>query len=399
MEQKPPFWKKIRTVLSKPNVVLGAYILITIVASIAELAKGASLTEGHLYTHYNNYIIFKQSFFHLLGNQDLYVLYPNEQWDLYKYSPTFSVFMGLLAYLPDYVGLIVWNLINSLTLFFAIRQLPIANEKIKVAMLWFVLQETLTSIQNSQSNALMAGLIIVAFNFLERKNMLLASLCIVLTVYIKIFGLVAFALFLLYPRKLAFIAYSAGWVVVLGLFPLLFISIDQLQFLYQSWINMLAADHSASLGLSVMGWLDSWFHLPVSKNIVVLIGALLFCLPLLKWKSYSDPLFRLLMLASVLLWIIIFNHKAESPTFVLAISGVAVWYFSQERRTENLVLLCLAFVFTSLSPTDLFPAYLREHLVFPYVLKAVPCILIWFKLIYDMLFNQPESNKILSPAL
>jgi hypothetical protein len=393
MEEKQAFWIKTRNTLSKPNVVLGTYILITIVASIAEMAKGSRLVEGNLYTHYNNYIIFKQSFFHLLRNQDLYVLYLNEQWDLYKYSPTFSLCMGILAYLPDFLGLILWNLINALTLFFAIRQLPISNEKVKVSMLWFVLLETLTSIQNSQSNALMAGLIIFAFNFLERKNILLASLCIVLTVYIKIFGLVAFALFLLYPRKLAFIAYSAGWALVLGLLPLLVVSAEQLQFLYQSWAHMLAADHSASLGLSVMGWLDSWFHLSLSKNIVVLIGVLIFCLPLLQWKSYSDPLFRLLMLASVLLWIIIFNHKAESPTFVLAMSGVALWYFTQERRTENLVLLCLAFLFTSLSPTDLFPPYLRENLVVPYVLKAVPCILIWFRLIYDMLFNQYESKK------
>ena len=49
--------------------------------------------NGITYTHYNNYIIFKQSYFHLIENKDLYTLYPNEHWDYYKYSPTFSLLM------------------------------------------------------------------------------------------------------------------------------------------------------------------------------------------------------------------------------------------------------------------------------------------------------------------
>lgn len=48
------------------------------------------------YTHYNNYIIFKNSFEHLSSNKDIYKSYPEEHWDLYKYSPTFSFAMGFL---------------------------------------------------------------------------------------------------------------------------------------------------------------------------------------------------------------------------------------------------------------------------------------------------------------
>jgi hypothetical protein len=385
MQLSLTFRRTIAERFRNPGFVLGVYILITIIASLAEMGKGPHVFDGTAYTHYNNYLIFKYSFFHLINGQDLYALYPKEHWDLYKYSPSFAAFMGFWAYLPDFLGLILWNLLNALVLFFAVRQLPLVNDRMKVAVLWLVLLEMLTSIQNAQSNALIAGLIIFAFGFFEKRNLLLASLCIVLTVFIKLFGLVAFALFLLYPRKLAFIGYATGWTLVLVLLPLLFVSPDQLLLIYGSWLDLLAADHSASMGLSVMGWLESWFQLTVSKNAVVLVGALLFGLPLLKWKSYPDARFRLLVLASVLIWVVIFNHRAESPTFVIAMSGVALWYFSQERRKENLVLLLMAFVLTSLSPTDLFPAYLRDHLVAPYTLKAVPCILIWFKILYDML--------------
>ncbi|MEP6804623.1 MAG: hypothetical protein ABI892_08875, partial [Flavobacterium sp.] len=45
----------------------------------------------------------------------------------------------------------------------------------------------------------------------------------------------------------------------------------------------------------------------------------------------------------------------------------------------------LAFVFTALSPTDVFPPFIRNEWMKPYVIKAVPCILIWAKITYDLL--------------
>ena len=110
----------------------------------------------------------------------------------------------------------------------------------------------------------------------------------------------------------------------------------------------------------------------------------MFCLPLVKFKNYSNYGFRWRLLVSILIWVVIFNHKAESPTFVIAMSGVGVWYFFSEKTRMNLALVILAFVFTSLSPTDLFPRFLREQFVIPYVMKVVFCIFIWGKVIWGM---------------
>jgi hypothetical protein len=90
---------------------------------------------------------------------------------------------------------------------------------------------------------------------------------------------------------------------------------------------------------------------------------------------------------------IIFNHKAESPTFVIALSGIAIWFFSQKKNYLNIILVVFAFILASLSPTDIFPAFLRKNIVIPYVLKAVPCILIWAKIIYELMFNKFELKK------
>lgn len=384
--------KKIKLAENKFFVPAIISIVVLIITAQSFLLKSKTFIPGEpAYTHYNNYVIFKQSFFHLIENKDLYELYPAEHFDYFKYSPTFSLFMAPLAVLPDAIGLFFWNLLNVLVLYFALRRLPLSSNKIHLLMLGFVFIELLTSTQNSQSNALIAGLIILAFTSLEKKNIALASLFIILTVFIKIFGLVALAIFMFYPNKLRAALYTIGWTLLLAALPLLVVSVTQLSFLYQSWLHLLQNDHSASVGFSVAGWLYTWFHID-AKNATVLIGAFIFCLPFLKWKYYNEVQFKLFFLSSILLWIVIFNHKAESATFIIAVTGIAIWFFSQKITLLNATLLGAAFIFTILSPTDLFPKSIRDDFVIPYVLKAVPCILIWFKIMYDLLFFKPTGN-------
>ncbi len=346
---------------------------------------------GRLYTHYNNYMTFKHSFIHLIQNKDLYIEYPDEHWDLYKYSPTFALFMFPFYYLPNLLGLLLWDLLNSLFLFFAIKSLHI-HDRTKSLILWFTAIELLTSIQNEQSNGLVAGLLILAFAMFEENKPFFATLFISISAYIKIFGIAGFLLILFYPKKVKSIFYSIFWMLTLALLPLLVISPAQLKFLYLRWFELLRWDYSESAGLSVMGWLNSWFKFNPPKDLIVAIGALILLVPLLNFKNYEKFIFRLTFLASILIWVVIFNHKAESATYVIAISGVALWYFIQKRKTENLILLIFAFIFTSLSPTDIFPKFLRDAFVIPYVLKAVPCIFIWFKLNFELIFQKLEPR-------
>lgn len=380
--------QQLKKLFTQPNTLLVLFLFLAILASIQSVLLGLKTfqPDGPLYTHYNNYVIFKQSFFHLIQQKDLFILYPAEHWDLYKYSPTFSLFFGLFAYLPDVVGLSLWNVLNALILFFGVKALPHFSDKQKALILLIVVLELMTSLQNAQSNAMMAGLIIWAFAALERRQYLAATLFIMATVYIKIFGLVAMALFLFYPRKDKLAVYSAAWAVLLFVLPLVVVSWDQLLFLYRSWGHMLQDDHSASYGFSVMGWLSTWFGFNANKLAVLGAGVVLFCAPLLRFHMYSNLLFRTLCLCSILIWVIIFNHKAESATFVIAMSGIAIWFFMQEKWCwENTALLVLAIVFTSLSPTDLFPRFIRKGILEPYVVKVVPCILIWAKIVWEML--------------
>jgi hypothetical protein len=377
-----------------PLFIAGILSLIVIAISAQHLLlkPKAFVPDGIEYTHYNNYKIFKQSFFHLIEGKDLYQTYPAEHWDYYKYSPAFALLMAPLAVLPDSIGLTLWNLLNALVLFFALWSLGNFSTKKRLLIFALVVVELITSLQNSQSNGLIAGLIIIAFKEMEKGRVQMASLFIVTTAFIKIFGLVALILFVFYPQKLKSALYTLGWMAIFFFMPLLVTSFPDLKMQYMSWLHLLQNDHSASTGLSVAGWLSSWFGVG-NKNLQLAIGTLLLLLPLIRLKLYKYDLFRLIYLSSVLVWLVIFNHKAESPTFVVAVSGIAIWFFAQKVSVENIVLLILVIIFTILSPTDIFLASFRSGFVQPYVLKVVPCILVWIKITVDLMFFRPEEIK------
>lgn len=405
-------WQPIRDFLLKPQVVMALYIVMAVVASVQLIALGAhqftnpttdpnatdivnnattsKLFVGNYYTEYNNYIIFKESFFHFIQGQNLYTIYPKEQWDLYKYSPTFALFMGALAYLPDLLGLTIWNLINAMALLFALRMLPFTL-KVRSMLGWYVAIEMLTSMQNAQSNALMAGLMIAAFCCMQRGKVQWATLWLVLATFIKLYGAIGFCLFLFYPNKLKFILFSALWTVILFALPLVATPLHTLLWQYQNWKVMLAADQAGSYGLSVMGWLHSWFGVKEGKSIVTLTGIALFLLPFIRFRMYRNQVFHLLTLASMLIWVIIFNHKAESPTFVIAVAGVGIWFFSRPYTTWRAVLLWGVFIFTTMSVTDIFPPVVKHGFFIPYSIKVVPCIAVWAVLVAELLTLKKDA--------
>lgn len=387
-----------KKIIGNKLTLIVLYLVFVIISSAQAInSDGSSVEyEGVRYTKYNNYLIFKASYNHLKNNQDLYILHEKEHFDLYKYTPTFSAFFGIFSVFPDWIGVGLWGVLNVMMLLIAVYYLPRLTPYEKGLILLLAAFELITSIQNHQSNALIVGLLIMTFGLLEKKKLFLAAMCIVFSIFIKPFGIVGLALFLFYPGKWKGALYTVFWIVICLILPLLWIDTTQYVILFDSYVNMLAMDHSASYGYSVMGIINTWFSIPINKNLIVLIGVIIFMLPLYRISQYKNLNFRYLGLASILLWIVIFNHKAESPTFIIAMAGLCIWYIISEKNKFNIALFVFAFILTSLSATDLFPSNIRNEYVKPYALKALPCILIWMKIIYDMFVfkqNSDVSNK------
>lgn len=367
-------------------IYLGLALFLSVIGTLQSIQIGEKFygPEGP-YTHYNNYVIFASSYDHLLEGSNLYSWYLDEHWDLYKYTPTFSLFFGIFSVLPDWLGLFLWNALNGLILFIALWKIDFRKNAHRWLALGFVLLEFILALQNSQSNSLIAGLIILSFLSFEKEKWFWGVAFLMFASFIKPFALVGFAMCLFYPNKLKLAAYAMLTAVVLFLLPAFVTGFDELFWQYKNWFEMLGQDHDQSIGISVMGIISSWFSAEPSKLAVLLSGVVLFCIPLVRFKSYQSKDFRTLMLASILIWIVIFNHKAESPTFIIACAGMVIWYFYSERNALTLTLILLAFVLTCLSPSDLFPPGIREDYIWPYKLKVLPSVLIWGVLTLQLL--------------
>ena len=329
-----------------------------------------------------NFEIFRAASRHLVSGEDLYAEYPAELQDRYKYSPTFAVLFAPFAWLPSPVALFLWNALNALVLFVAIewalsaRQALVANA--------FLLPEVLRAMQNAQSNALVAGLIIFAFVYLERRQVWRAAGAVVLGACVKIFPLAALS-FAISRRLVARMGIAAvSWAVGLALLPLLLTSPDSLIAQYHSWHGVESLD-AQQRWFSVMELVHRWLGTNWPNWPVQLAGTLILLAPLAwrrnRWDDYG---FRLRYLCSVLLYVVLFNHQAERASYVIAFAGAAMWFAWEPRTHWRTALFVVAFLTIPLMSTLIpVPAIMKSPTAMLYRL-AFPCLAIWLAIQWEL---------------
>src|SRR5215208_3440377 len=148
----------------------------------------------------NNFRIFRAASRHLLSGSDLYAAYPAEHFDFYKYSPTFALLFAPFAYVPFSVAMLLWNGLNAGALFVAVG-LVLPRRAARIARV-IVFLDMLGSLQNAQSNALVAALIVLTFAAYERHHTVLGSLAAITGTYVKLFPLAAVSFAIFHGRKL-----------------------------------------------------------------------------------------------------------------------------------------------------------------------------------------------------
>lgn len=360
---------------------------LAVIISLQNIYMGVWEYDHKAYTHYNNYVIFKYSYEHLVQCTNLYTSYAEQYADLYKYSPSFAFFMGLFTRLPDTIGLSIWNLLNIMVLFFAVTNLKLLNNQSKLLLFLFVVFELILSTENSQSNALLVGLIIMSFNLFEKDKPMMATFCIALSAFIKVYSVLGCLLLLLYPHKMKSIGSLFVWSLLLFALPLCVVDLSHLLLQYKNWYLLIRKDESASLGMSVYLYMNALFSGSNIKLVTQCIGLVVLLTPLLLRRLYSDFLFRTLYLSLMLIWLVIFNHMAESPTYVICMCGVGIWYFYSEKKWPHTVLVLLTLLFTSLWFTDLVPRSYRDVLMNRMYLKPLFPGIILLVIIYSLIYR------------
>lgn len=364
--------------------------------------------QVHLAGNDNNWSIFRNAFQNLLAGRDLYAFYPAVHTDRFKYSPTFALLIGPLAVLPVVIGMALWNAINAAALWSAVtRLLP---PRTALLSLLIILPEMFGSMQRQQSNALVTAFVIFAFLAFESEQPARGALAIAGGTIIKIFPLAAVSLAIFHPRRV-----RVGFALVLSLaalmlLPLVVTSPHELAAQYQSWR---AIERMDALGGTVPGdryliggvmqQLRLWAGVQWPNWPVQLAGTVLLLLPLaLRRPSWTEAAFRMRYLASLLIYMVIFNHQAEAPSFVIAMTGIALWYTLSRRAPLDTALLALALLLVSVAPSSLTPHDLRAGVVLHYGVKSIPCIVIWLVLQAELLGlrggSDPAEVRELDPT-
>lgn len=367
--------KKALAFLSREGTVLGIYLLAALIIAIQHYALGEH--------HYNNFVIFQQSFFHLLKGVNLYAEYPSEYFDLFLYHPSFCILFVPFALLPTFFGMLFWLLFCAWLLYFSIGSLPI-SARAKLFFWWFVLIELVTSMHNQQTNPVITALGLLTFSSLEKGRYGRAALFPLLAFCIKAYGVVFAVLFLFYPGKVRYLGYGLLWAIVLFLLPLPITGWERFPQVYQEWYMCLLKDHDVNYGYSVMGIIHLFFPSmrPDDVGLIQVTGVLLLFATLwIQWRKSlrMDTTVSFQTLGYLLLWVILFNHAAESPTYIIAVAGVAVWALCQKSENSRVTYITLGIVllFTQLSPTDVYPLSWRKEWFEPYLIKVVPCLVVW----------------------
>jgi len=352
------------------------------------LASAAFVTvQQAILGHSNNLSIFRAASRNLFAGRDLYAAHPEQYFDFYKYSPTFALLFAPLAYLPFALAFLCWTLLNGLLLWYALdRLLPEREATVALALLYL---EMLLALQYGQSNALVAALMILAFVAFESRRQLGAASSITGGAVVKLFPLAALSLAIFYPRRLRFAAVFSAVLAVAVLLPLVVVSPAGLLAQYHSWRAIEAKD-ALLRGYSLMHYVHAWLGVDWPNWPQQAAGTALLVLPLplaLRSDRWASLEFRRLFLCSLLVYSVLFNHASESPSFIVAYTGIVIWYASSRPSRLRTAIMAFTLLVMVVHDVDVVPRWVKYDILVPYRIKGIPCLIAWFVMQWELFFG------------
>lgn len=352
----------------------------------------------------NNYLIFREAFYHLKDQVNMYAAYPKQYYDFYYYGPLFGLFAAPFALPSEAVGLFLWEMANTIALLIAVNMLPLSINRKKIILLLCAIEFS-NAVFSMQFNPMIAGFIIIGFILVEKGKDEWATFFIVLGALMKLYPIVGLTFFLFSKNKPKFIISTVVWFAVLLALPMLISSKEFVITSYHQWFAALSFKNqlnhqlaSRAQDICIMGVVRDLTQNPNISDLPFLIfGAIVFALPLLRFSQYKSVRFRLQILATALIMVVIFSTGAESPTYIIAVTGIFLWMMMQEKpfTKTNIVLIVLLLVITGLGLTDAMPQPFRGEVIGKYGIKAWPCIIVWLIISYELLFRNFTSQKAL----
>lgn len=386
--------KRLRNTLLSPLLINQRFLFVvwTVVALVAILLKYS--------THsYNNFRIYTGVFDHWIGSLPLYGAYPAEYFDMNHYGIVFGLIIAPFALLPTGVGLMLWVMCGVFGLFWAIGMLPL-ERKWQAVIIWLSLNELFTATIYQQFNVVTVLLLILGFLCVERRRESFAAFTIVLGALVKIYGPVGLAFFPFMKNRVKFIKSLLLWTVVLSSLPILFTDYHYVWAQYTLWFDDIRATNVSQLfaplqNISLLGVVRKISGCVDYKDIWIIGGgAVLFALSYLRRSQYGYINFRMMILASILLFIPLMSTSSENCSYLTAIIGVGIWWAITPKGRNGMAWTLLVMVVIASFAGNILPQKIYDDYFLKYALKAIPFTLVWLRISYELLTCNFQTIQI-----
>ncbi|HEY9551467.1 MAG TPA: glycosyltransferase family 87 protein [Prevotella sp.] len=380
--------------LSKPlfhekRTILWLWMLLSVLAMVLKVHRSD-----------NNFLIFRGVYWHTVKGLSLYAAYPAEYFDVNHYGPLFSLVVAPFAIVPEPLGLLLWCVALSLSLYLAISRSGFENGQ-KIFLYWFCSQTLLTSLFMQQFNIAIAAIVIGSYFLIEKERDFWAAFLIILGTFVKLYGVVGLAFFFFSRHKLRFSLSLLFWAVVLFVAPMLISSPQYIMGQYQEWIICLTGKNTENINsiaqnISALGMVRRITGNMLYSDLWLIVPAMvLFFLPYLRIQQYKYKAFRQTILASVLLFTVLFSTGSESSSYIIALCGACIWYFAApwQRSKGDVALMVFVLLLSGFGSSDLYPRDFKREVIQQYALKALPCLLVWLRLCYEMTMKNYADDK------
>ncbi len=372
--------EKLKRFLSDPRTLFWVWMIIA-VTGMTRYGHGRE----------NNYLIFKQVFWHVIHQLPLFVHYPAEYFDLNHYGPVFSLVIAPFAVLPTWTGMLLWLVALTLLLFFAVRR-NVFTEYQQIFIYWFCAHELLNGVQMQQFNIAIAAIILISYCCIEKEKDFWAAFAIMLGTFVKLYGIVGLAFFFFSRHKGKFVLSLLFWAVIMFVAPMIISSPEYIIGQYHDWYVELVQKNSDNMfsqgtNISLLGLVRKISGCATYSDLWLIIpGMIAFALPYLRIGQYPNQAFRQTILASTLMFVVLFSTGSENSGYITPVIGVVIWYTAApwERSKWDIALMIYVFIFCTMAHSDFMPRYIRDEWMRPYGLKALPVVIVWLKLCYEM---------------
>ncbi len=305
------------------------------------------------------------------------------------YSPVFNVLFTPFAFLPRWISGILWNFMNYTLLFLAIRNLPgrLKDKSVQIALyLTLIIVESLFCFQY---NVVVCYIFLWAFILLEKDKPFWAVLLIMISATTKIYGIVELGLLLCYPKFWRNVGYAALCGLGLLLLPVLQTGFDGLIPWYMDWFNALGSHHDTtgtypSIVFAIPGVLP--YMRIFQASVMVLLIAMFFALK----NRWNELDFRVQVLGVLMGYIILFSEASEPHTYVIALSGYMMCWYTWKRHTLfDTIMFWIVFVLFSIIPTDvLCPSSVHRLINNTLFFNVYSYTIVWITMIWRTIKNK-----------